>query len=75
MTSPRLRRSLLALLVVVALGAAGVVAGLPAVGAWLVVADPLVVSDAIFVLEGRTPEREVEAAALYHRKLAPIVGI
>jgi uncharacterized SAM-binding protein YcdF (DUF218 family) len=42
---------------------------------WLVVADPLVPSDAIFVLEGRTPSREVEAAALYHRRLAPVVGI
>ena len=47
----------------------------PALGAWLVVADPLVPSDAIFVLEGRTPAREVEAAALYHRGLARVVGI
>jgi len=48
---------------------------LPALGTWLVVAEPLVPSDAIFVLEGRTPSREVEAAALYHRRLAPIVGV
>ena len=47
----------------------------PALGAWLVVADPLVPSDAIFVLEGRTPAREVEAAALYHRGLGRAVAI
>jgi uncharacterized SAM-binding protein YcdF (DUF218 family) len=48
---------------------------LPVVGAWLVVDDPLAPSDAIFVLEGRTPSREVEAVALYHRGLAPFVGL
>ena len=48
---------------------------LPLVGAWLVVDDPLAPSDAIFVLEGRTPSREVEAAALYQRGLAPVVGL
>jgi len=43
----------------------------PAVGLFLVVADPLEPSDAIIVLDGRMPAREVEAAALYHRGLAP----
>jgi uncharacterized SAM-binding protein YcdF (DUF218 family) len=50
-------------------------AGLPALGLWLVVADPLAPSDAIFVLDGQTPAREVEAAALYHRGLAPVVAV
>ena len=75
MISTRPRRRLLVALLVAALAVIGVVAGLPALGGWLVVAEPLAPSDAIFVLEGRTPAREVEAAALYHRHLAPIVGI
>ena len=54
---------------------AAVVAGAPALGLWLVVADPLRPSDAIFVLDGYFPAREVEGAALYHRGLAPVVGI
>lgn len=48
---------------------------LPAVGLFLVVADPLRPSDAIFVLDGSTPARELEAAALYHRRLAPRVAL
>ena len=73
---PRRRSHRLALLlVVVAAVTAGVVAGLPVLGLWLVVADRLAPSDAIFVLEGRTPSREVEAAALYHRRLAPLVAL
>lgn len=64
------------MLVVVLVGAAAAAAvALPELGAWLVVADPLVPSDAIFVLEGRTPSREVEAASLYHRRLAPVVVV
>lgn len=64
------------MLVVLLVGAAAAIAtALPALGTWLVVADPLVPSDAIFVLEGRTPSREVEAASLYHRRLAPVVGL
>jgi uncharacterized SAM-binding protein YcdF (DUF218 family) len=54
---------------------AAVAIALPALGTWLVVADPLVRSDAIFVLDGRTPSREVEAASLYHRRLAPMVAV
>ncbi len=48
-----------------------VAVALPAVGLFLTVADRLEPSDAIFVLEGDTPVRELEAAALYHRGLAP----
>ncbi|MBI2218461.1 MAG: YdcF family protein [Candidatus Rokubacteria bacterium] len=46
---------------------------LPAVGLWLVVADALVPSDAIIVLDGRTPARELGAASLYHARFAPVV--
>jgi uncharacterized SAM-binding protein YcdF (DUF218 family) len=46
---------------------------LPAVGFFLVVADPLVPSDAIFVIDGSTPGRELGAAGLYHQHMAPIV--
>jgi uncharacterized SAM-binding protein YcdF (DUF218 family) len=46
---------------------------LPAVGLYLVVADPLVPADAIVVLDGRTPARELGAASLYHARLAPLV--
>jgi uncharacterized SAM-binding protein YcdF (DUF218 family) len=70
-----MRRILLVLVVLVAIVTAGVVIALPALGAWLVVADPLAHADAIFVLEGSTPARELEAAALYHRGLAPIVAL
>ncbi|MGH7389820.1 MAG: YdcF family protein [Candidatus Rokuibacteriota bacterium] len=50
-------------------------AGVPALGRYLVVADALQPSDAIIVLDGRTPARELEAAALYHRGLAPRVVV
>jgi uncharacterized SAM-binding protein YcdF (DUF218 family) len=68
------RRLVVLLAVLVGVGALAF-AGAPALGMWLVIDDPLVPSDAIFVLDGRTPSREVEAAALYQRRLAPIVGI
>ena len=42
-------------------------------GQWLVVADPLARSDAILVLEGLTPLRELEAAALFREGWAPRV--
>lgn len=71
----RFRRRLLLLAAVVVSAAAAVAAGLPALGTWLVVADPLVPSDAIFVLEGYSPSREVEAAALYHRRFAPVIAL
>jgi len=75
MRSPRRRLRRLLVLVAAVAGAAAVAIALPALGTWLVVADALAPSDAIFVLEGRTPSREVEAAALYHRGLAPMVGL
>jgi uncharacterized SAM-binding protein YcdF (DUF218 family) len=65
----RLRRLLLSIVVAIV----AVVIGVPALGRYLVVDDPLEPSDAIFVLEGGTPAREVEAAALYRRGLAPRV--
>jgi uncharacterized SAM-binding protein YcdF (DUF218 family) len=71
----QLLRRLIPLLVIIVVAAGLVILGLPALGAWLVVADPLAPSDAIFVLDGSTPAREVEGAALYHRRLAPVVGI
>jgi uncharacterized SAM-binding protein YcdF (DUF218 family) len=70
----RSRRLLVVLLGVILLVIA-VRLSLPRIGTWLVVADPLVRSDAIFVLDGRMPSREVEAVALYHRGLAPFIGL
>lgn len=69
---PRRRRLRLLLLALVA-GAFAAVFGLPQLGRYLVVADELVPSDAIFVLEGGTPARELEAAALYRAGVAPRV--
>lgn len=45
--------------------------GVQAAGLYLVVADRLAPADAIYVLEGMTPARELEAAILYRRGLAP----
>jgi uncharacterized SAM-binding protein YcdF (DUF218 family) len=44
---------------------------LSSLGRWLVRADPLVGADAIIVLAGGTPQREIEAADLYVAGLAP----
>ncbi len=44
-------------------------------GTWLVVVDPLVTSDAIFVLDGKSPHRELEAAVLYREGWAPRVAV
>jgi uncharacterized SAM-binding protein YcdF (DUF218 family) len=63
----------IALTLVLGVGAVAVVLLLDGVGRWLVVVDPLEPADAIFVLGGATPARELEAAALYHRGLAPRV--
>ncbi len=60
------------LLAALALGVVAVL-GAQAIGLYLVVADPVDAADAIFVLEGGTPSRELEAAALYRRGLAPRV--
>jgi uncharacterized SAM-binding protein YcdF (DUF218 family) len=47
--------------------------GIRGAGSYLVVADRLERSDAIFVLAGTGPTRLVEAASLYRRGLAPVV--
>lgn len=65
-------RALRIFVVLLALGVL-VATSLPAVGLFLVVADPLERSDAVFVLEGHTPARELEAAALYHGGWAPLI--
>jgi uncharacterized SAM-binding protein YcdF (DUF218 family) len=49
--------------------------GLPTVGHFLVVADPLRSADAIFVVAGGTPARELEAAAIYFQRLAPRIAL
>ena len=59
--------------VFVALVAVGL--GIPALGAALVVTDALQPSDVIFVLDGGTPVRELEAASLYRLGYAPRVVV
>jgi uncharacterized SAM-binding protein YcdF (DUF218 family) len=44
-------------------------------GPWLVVSEPLVHSDAIFVTDGSTPQRELEGAALFLEGWAPRVAL
>jgi len=46
-----------------------------AVGPWLVAVDPLVKSDAILVLDGKTPHRELEAVMLFRAAWAPRIII
>lgn len=65
MNAPRSRRLLQIVLVCALLLLAVGVWGARGIGTWLVAADPLVRSDVIFVLEGKTPHRELEAAALF----------
>jgi uncharacterized SAM-binding protein YcdF (DUF218 family) len=63
-------------LAVLAAGAAAFLARgvlLPSIGSWLLRADPLVRADAIIVLAGGTPYREIEAADLYRAGYAPRV--
>ncbi len=74
MKRPRLPARIVLLVAAGALLAAAAV-GVLRLGLFLVVADPLQPSDAIFVLEGKTPAREVEAAALYRRGLAPRIVV
>lgn len=72
------RRSRRVLLIVLACGVILLVAGVATarrLGAWLIVADPLVRSDVIFVTDGGTPLREAEAAILYREGWAPRVAI
>ena len=44
-------------------------------GPWLVVNEPLVRSDVIFVTDGQTPQRELEGAALFLDGWAPRVAV
>jgi uncharacterized SAM-binding protein YcdF (DUF218 family) len=66
-------RALLLLLVGLGLLVGLAAIGVRSAGRYLVVADPLAPSDGIFVLAGKTPARELEAAMLYRRRLAPWV--
>jgi uncharacterized SAM-binding protein YcdF (DUF218 family) len=75
MNKRRWRNAGLAVLALAMLAVGALFLGLPALGRWLVVADPLEPSDAIVVLDGQTPARELEAAALFHRGLAPRVVV
>ena len=68
----RVRRLTIRLVVLAAVLTLAAIA-LPLVGLSLVVADALAPSDAIVVLAGGTPARELGAAALYHARLAPLV--
>ena len=66
---------------VLALGVCGLVALVVALatarwlGPWLIVNEPLARSDVIFVTDGRTPQRELEGAALFLEGWAPRVAL
>jgi uncharacterized SAM-binding protein YcdF (DUF218 family) len=75
MTEKRVRPRLLAVIGLVLAIVTAIGVATPSLGLFLVVADHLLPSDAVFVLHGGTPARELEAAALYHRRLAPRVVI
>jgi uncharacterized SAM-binding protein YcdF (DUF218 family) len=75
MTARRVRWLLLALLLCVLAGSAVVAAARFWLGPWLVVSEPLTRSDAIFVLDGQTPQRELEGAALFLDGWAPRVAL
>jgi uncharacterized SAM-binding protein YcdF (DUF218 family) len=71
----RRRRAAIAL---AALGLGGTLAlplGLGAMAAFLVVADPLIHSDALYVFPGAVPERAACAADLFRRGMAPTVVV
>lgn len=71
-----IRAGLIAASLIVAVAAAGYAgraAILTWIGAQLVHSDPLEPSDAILVLVGGTPEREIEAADLYRQGYAPLI--
>src|ERR1700682_1594749 len=72
-TRPRSRYWFVLLLLVVV--AASGIWCVRRVGRWLVVQDTLEPADAIAVLSGRMPERDVGAAQLYRESLAPRVGL
>jgi uncharacterized SAM-binding protein YcdF (DUF218 family) len=75
MTARRSRRLLLALVVCGLVPLVVAVAALRWLGPWLVVNEPLVRSDVIFVTDGQTPERELEGAALFLEGWAPRVAL
>jgi uncharacterized SAM-binding protein YcdF (DUF218 family) len=55
--------------------AGGLWLGIPMVGRFMMAVDPPGPADAIFVLAGTTPARELGAAAIYHLQLAPRVVV
>ena len=69
------RRATLVFGLAVLFACALLVLGISRIGPYLVVADRLEPSDAIFVLAGTGPGRLVEAASLYRRGLAPVVVV
>jgi uncharacterized SAM-binding protein YcdF (DUF218 family) len=71
------RRVLLAAAAALALGVAvlATALGLKAFGHYLLAADTLAASDAILVLDGPAPTRDVAAAMLYRKGLAPVVAL
>ncbi|MBI3635951.1 MAG: YdcF family protein [Candidatus Rokubacteria bacterium] len=73
--SRRLVPLLAVLLVLVVGGLAGGPRAARGVGHWLVAADTIAPSDAIVVLDGSTPARELGAADLYHRGVAPRIVV
>ena len=75
MKRPRPRYILLALTLCTAILVVVEIVLARGLGAWLVAVDPLVTSDAIFVLDGKSPHRDLEAAALYRDGWAPRVVV
>ena len=75
MNRRRFRSWAVLLPVLAAVAVVGVVLGVPALGSALVATNDLRPSDAIFVLDGGTPTRELEAAALYRLGYAPRVVV
>jgi uncharacterized SAM-binding protein YcdF (DUF218 family) len=75
MGDKRVRRIVLAFLVVLAFLAAAAVWAFLNVGRWLVVSDALQPARAIVVLSGLTPYRAIEAADIYRQGLAPEIWL
>jgi uncharacterized SAM-binding protein YcdF (DUF218 family) len=76
MTARRVRWLFLALLAcVLAVSAVVVAAARFWLGPWLVVSEPLTHSDAILVMDGQTPQRELEGAALFLDGWAPRIAL
>ena len=75
MKLPRSRRLALTLGVLGLVSLAVVVGAARWLGPWLVVNEPLARSDVIFVTDGKTPQRELEGAALLLEGWAPLVAL